>query len=65
MQEENVLEVRSPEYEEAKEAYYEKEVYSGQLETANGVSSLMPLNGRDSAAAEKSSSRFPKSRPTI
>ena len=53
VQEENVLEVRSPEYEEAKEAYYEKEVYSGQLETANGVSSLMPLNGRDSAAAEK------------
>ena len=53
VQEENVLEVRSPEYEEAKDAYYEKEVYSGQLETANGVSSLMPLNGRDSAAAEK------------
>ena len=47
----NVIDFRSPEYE-PQQGYFEQEVYSGQLETINGVSSLFPLNGRD-ASVEK------------
>ena len=47
----NVIDFRSPEYE-PQQGYFEQEVYTGQLETINGVSSLFPLNGRD-ASVEK------------
>ena len=47
----NVIDFRSPEYE-PQQGYFEQEIYTGQLETINGVSSLLPLNGRD-ASAEK------------
>ena len=46
----NILDVRSPEFAPEKPAYYKEEVYSGQLETLNGVSCLLPLDGRDSEA---------------
>ena len=47
----NVIDFRSPEYE-PQQGYFEQEVYTGQLETIHGVSSLFPLNGRD-ASVEK------------
>lgn len=47
----NVIDFRSPEYE-PQQGYFEQAVYTGQLETINGVSSLFPLNGRD-ASVEK------------
>lgn len=46
----NILDIRSPEFAPEKPAYYKEEVYSGQLETLNGVSCLLPLDGRDSEA---------------
>lgn len=47
---ENVLEVRSSDFQEEPVPYHEQEVYSGQLETSNGVSCLVPLSGREDSS---------------
>ncbi len=46
----NVLDVCSPDYDPQQPAFYETEVHSGQLETLNGVSCLLPVNCRDTGA---------------
>lgn len=46
----NIIDVRSPEFVPDDSAYCEQEVYSGQLETLNGVPCLLPLDGRDCEA---------------
>lgn len=48
----NVLELRASDIPEETPAYYEQEVYVGQLETINGVSCLLPLNGRENSAEQ-------------
>ncbi len=48
----NVLELRASDIPEETSAYYEQEVYVGQLETINGVSCLLPLNGRENSAEQ-------------